>query len=90
MSNKYPELEYYRWLLTNYQKQIDKTDFMATKIKETEILVEYGYATENELKALKDKYVEAIRSKNELREKIREAETKLQEERIKIINGEVE
>lgn len=90
MGNKYPELEYYRWLLTNYKKQINKTDFMATKIKETEILVEYGYVTEDELKALKDKYVEDIKNKNELREKIREVETKLQEERMKIINGEVE
>lgn len=68
---------HYSQNLKNWKKKLDELDYMIIRIKETELLVKYGLAEQSTLDELEQKYIQAIKDKEKVRERVRKYEEEL-------------
>lgn len=63
--------------LKNWKAKLNEEDYMIIRIMEMQLLVKYGYATQSQLVELEHKYIEKIKDKEKIRERVRKYEEEL-------------
>ena len=69
--------KHYLQNLKNWKAKLDDLDYMIIRIKEVELLVKHGLAEQSTLDELEQKYLDAIKDKETVRERVRSYEQEL-------------